>query len=980
MSIIFFTKLRKLMIRKHFYLIGLIMIVNVSLFGQKKYTYESVPNDPLNVRIYTLDNGLKVYLSKYEEEPRIQAFITVRVGSKDDPAETTGLAHYFEHLMFKGTPNFGTTDWAKEKVLLDQIEVLFEEYRTLTDPDERLAMYKKIDALSYEASKLAIPNEYDKMMKSIGSVGTNAATSNDFTYYVENVPNNQLENWAKVQADRFMNPILRLFHTELETVYEEKNMSLTNDGRRVNEVMLKALFPDHPYGLQTTLGDAEHLKNPSITNIKNFFEEYYVGNNMAVCLSGDFDYDEAIAIVDKYLGKVKPGKRANNVFPINTNIDKPTFTEVVGLEAENVRVAYKFHGAKSDEAVLADMVSMMLTNGKCGLIDLNISQKQTALWASSYFWAMNDYSTLVLAGGNKQGQSLDEVKDLLLTQVEQLKKGEFEDWLIDATINNLKLREMKRAESNRTRANMMSMAFIKDQDWAEVVAYNDRLSKITKKELVDFANKYLNDNYVVVYKKQGQPNDVPKVEKPPITPIHINRDAESPFYTAIKNTDVKKISPVFVDYKNDIQRSKTASGLDVLAIENNENATFNLIYYFPFGSNHDLKINLAASYLEYLGTSKLSPEEIGQEFYKLAASFSVSASGDETYISLSGLSENQEKSIELLENLIKDCQVNEEALKNLISDILKSRNDAKANQQANFRSLVDYATYGENSPTLHQLSEEELKNITAAELVEVIRNLSSYKHDVLYFGPDKVETIAKTVNKLHKVPAKFKTVPKGKEFDPLNTTENKVYFANYEGPQSYLQTVTRSINYDEKMLPTVNLYNSYFGGGMNAIVFQELREKRGLAYTARARYNTPDKPEKVFTNTSFIATQNDKVVDAFDAFNELFDVMPVSENAFNLAKESMLTNIETNRTRKMSIIWSYYSAKKMGRDYDLNKVMYETLPKVSMQNVQDFNNKYISKQPKTYIILGDERAVDFETVEKKYGKITKLNKETYFGF
>ncbi|MEE1094725.1 MAG: insulinase family protein, partial [Bacteroidales bacterium] len=264
------------------------LFISINTLAQK---YETVENDPMKTRIYTLQNGLKVYMSVDKSEPRIQTYIAVRVGSKNDPKETTGLAHYFEHMMFKGTSNFGTTNWAEEQKYITQIENLYEVYRQETDKEKRNALYKQIDSLSYIASGFAIANEYDKMMSFIGSKGTNAATSNDYTFYQENIPSNQLENWAKIQADRFSNPVLRLFHTELETIYEEKNMSLTNEARKVREEMLKALFPSHPYGQQTTLGEAEHLRNPSLKNIREFHAKYYVPNNYCIAMSGDFDPD-----------------------------------------------------------------------------------------------------------------------------------------------------------------------------------------------------------------------------------------------------------------------------------------------------------------------------------------------------------------------------------------------------------------------------------------------------------------------------------------------------------------------------------------------------------------------------------------------------------------------------------------------------------------------------------------------------------------
>ena len=276
----------------------------VALFaaGCSRYSYETVSGDPMNTKIYTLDNGLKVYMTVNKETPRLQTFIAVRMGGKNDPADNTGLAHYLEHIMFKGSQAFGTSDYEAEKPMLEEIKNLYDVYRTKTDPAERAAIYHKIDSVSYEASKIAIPNEYDKLMSIIGSDGSNAFTSEDVTCYTEDIPSNQIENWAKVQADRFKNMVVRGFHTELEAVYEEKNRGLNDDNEKAFDTVAGVLFPHHPYGTQTVIGTQDHLKNPSISAILKQKETYYVPNNCAICVSGDFDPDSFVAIVEKYFG------------------------------------------------------------------------------------------------------------------------------------------------------------------------------------------------------------------------------------------------------------------------------------------------------------------------------------------------------------------------------------------------------------------------------------------------------------------------------------------------------------------------------------------------------------------------------------------------------------------------------------------------------------------------------------------------------
>jgi zinc protease len=211
------------------------------------FTYETVADDPTGLRLYTLENGLKVYLSKNEEEPKIQTLIAVRAGSKYDPSDNTGLAHYLEHMVFKGTDKIGTQDFEKEAVYLKNISDLYEAHKVENDPEKKGSIYKEIDEVSQEASKISIANEYDKMVSSLGAEGTNAFTSNEQTVYVNKIPANELEKWLTLESERFSKLVLRLFHTELEAVFEEFNRGQDSDGRKQYFAVLKGLYPNHPY-------------------------------------------------------------------------------------------------------------------------------------------------------------------------------------------------------------------------------------------------------------------------------------------------------------------------------------------------------------------------------------------------------------------------------------------------------------------------------------------------------------------------------------------------------------------------------------------------------------------------------------------------------------------------------------------------------------------------------------------------------------
>ncbi|GHV64715.1 zinc protease [Bacteroidia bacterium] len=955
----------------------LLVLVSVSC---SRYKYETVSGDPLKARIYTLDNGLKVYLSVNPEKPRIQTAVTVRVGGKNDPDETTGLAHYFEHLMFKGTKSFGTQNYDAEAPLLAEIENLFEVYRKTVDETARKSIYHQIDSISYAASKIAIPNEYDKLMSEIGASGTNAFTSMDQTTYIEDIPSNEVDNWAKIQADRFQNPILRGFHTELETVYEEKNMSLTNDSRKVYEKILSELFKHHPYGTHTVLGTANDLKNPSIINIKNYHKEWYVPNNMAICMAGDFDPDEVIATIDKYFGPMQANKDLKTLnFQPESPITQPVEAEVIGLEAENISLIWRLEGARSENSVLADLLSSVLYNGKAGLLDLNVNQQQKLLTSYAYYMEMADYGGLLMMGRPKSGQNLQDVKNVLLAEVEKLKRGEFDEELLIATINNVELALQRSLESNWDRTMMFASAFTNGVEWKDEVAKLEKMKEITKQEIVDFANANLSNNYVVVYKKEGKPND-PKISKPAITPLFANRDTASEFLKAIQANKVKPIAPVFLDYSEDMEQFTAKSNIPVLFKRNTTNDLFNLTYVFETGSNDDKILGTAVQYLKYLGTSELSAEELKQEFYKLACDYFVSVDDERMYVGIQGLSTSMTQALELFESLLEDAQPDEAILDNMKTDILKSRVDGKKNQSVNFNRLRRYGRYGKQSPSLNILSEQELKALKPQDLLAKTKSLNTLEHKVLYYGPQSKRELLQNLNDLHRTPEKLTPLAQSKVIEPLLTPTNKVLLAPYDAKQAYITLISnRGEKFDALLTPQVDLYNAYFGGGMNSIVFQEMRETRALAYSAYTDLEKPSKISKEYLYTAFIATQNDKMPDALKAFDEIINNMPESQKAFDIAKESMLTNLRTERITKSEVLWSYLRAQDLGLKVDSRKNIFEEVQKLTLPDIKAFQEKWVKGRAYTYCILGDEKELDMKVLQS-YGPITRLTTEEIFGY
>ena len=947
----------------------------------KDYQYATVPGDLMQTRIYTLDNGLKVYLSVNTERPRIQTYIAVRTGSKNDPAETTGLAHYLEHLMFKGTTHFGSNNVAAEAPLLDKIEQCYEEYRRLTDPETRKQKYHEIDSISQLAAQYFIPNEYDKLMAAIGAEGTNAFTSNDVTCYTEDIPSNEIENWAKIQSDRFQNMVIRGFHTELEAVYEEYNIYLTDDGDKVWKAMGEKLTPTHPYGTQTTIGTQEHLKNPSITNIKNYFRKWYVPNNVAICMAGDFDMDKTIAIIDQYFGGWKPGADvAQPVFPEQKPLTAPVDTVVVGQQAENVWLGWLAKKASDLQCDTLDVIGYMLNNGKAGIFDINLSQQMKVLSAQAGLQDEQDYSSFLLMGKPKPEQSLEEVRDLMLAEIENLKKGNFSDDLLPSVINNMKLNYQRSLESNQWRARQFMNAFIDGITWEQKIGKLDRVSKMTKEQIVAFANRFFSAGYATIYKKTGVDSTQKKIDKPAITPIQANRDQMSAFVKEIQESQVEPIHPKFVDFKKDLVIGETKNKLPLYYKQNTENDLFTIVFRYEFGQQDDNRYDIAAGYLDYVGTDKLSAAEVKQKFYNLACNYSVNVHADNLNISLSGLQSQMPEALALLESVVRNAKADKESYDQYVGLILKSREDAKTDQRSNFARLVSYATFGEHNAQRDMMSEEQLRQADPQQLLSLIANLPNLKHSVLYYGKLSPEELSDVLGKAHPTPQALADVPKGKPYVRQEAKTNEIWIAPYDAKNIYLMMYhNESRDWHPEQEAVVDLFNEYYGGGMNGIVFQEMREARGLAYSAAAYYITPSKKDEKEYCQTYIITQNDKMMDAVNQFHVILNDMPASETAFQIAKDAVTKQLASMRVTKSGVINAYLMAKRLGIDYDQNERVYNALPGINLQTIVDFEKAQMANKAYRYIILGDEKELDMEALGK-IGPIKRLTTEEIFGY
>lgn len=963
-------------------ILSIIFVVACAMCMQaREYTYTTVEGDPLNARIYTLDNGLTVFLTQNPEKPVIQTVIAVRAGAQNDPFTSTGLAHYLEHIMFKGTTHYGTTDYERELPNLVAIDSLYELYGQTEDAAERRAIYHQIDSFSYEGSKIAIANEFDKLMSVIGATGVNAFTSTDQTCYHEVIPAGELRRWAMIESDRFQNLVVRGFHTELEAVYEEFNLYSTRDQDKVMQAVNNLLFPNIPYRQHTIIGTQEHLKNPSLKNIKQFYNTYYRPNNVAICLAGDLDFEHTIAIVDQYFGAWQPNTELPEfVAPLQQPSSVVRDTVVYGTEAPMVWLAWQLPSVRHEDMDALEVMDEILCNGKCGLLDLNVEQRQLLLGCDTYLDENADYSTYHLIGVPKQGQSLQQARDILLAEIEKIQRGEFSEELLKGVIANARLHELYGMQNNRNRAFAYVHSFINGIPYEDVAHSIDRLSKVTKEDVVDVARRYFSTGYACVYKQQGQDVNPAKVDKPAITPIEMNREVQSQFLTEIAAMQSEPLQPQFLDFDRDLMRSTLANGQEYLYCKNKENDIFRLSFAIDRGINDDPALDLAQALMPYLGTDRLSAEQLQTALYMLAAEMSMSVDDDCLTFSIFGLQENMAATLSLLEDWVLGAQPDDQILRALIADNIKAHNDAKSDQRSCFTALNQCGYYGLEAVRRSTLTPQQMKRLKSADLLARVRALIPSIARVTYFGPMDIDALKTQLDRESRFVAQgrkeLQLKPNYLRKQVIDRSE--VWIAPYKANNIYfIGYANWGEVYSPKDEVIISLFNEYFDGSMGSIVFQEMREARALCYSSGARYRTAPFAGENNMFMTYIISQNDKLQDCIEAFDSICNHLPLSPAAFEQAKMSMLKQIEQRRYVRWAPISSYLSMRRRGWDHDYYEDIYREIPHLTLEDVVAFQKEHVANRTYRYMVLGNEKELDMKYLKSR-GKIRRLKLKDIF--
>ncbi len=931
----------------------------------------------VNVEKFVLDNGLTVLLSEDHAKPKVFGGVIVNAGGKDDPKDATGMAHYQEHMLFKGTEELGTINWGKEKIHIDNIFKLYDDLGKTEDDEKRKEIQKQINEESLKAAEYAIPNELSNLIKSMGGTNLNAGTGPDNTVFYNAFPSNQIEPWLDLYSHRFINPVFRSFQAELEVVYEEKNMYQDMFFFPLFEKFNEYFFKQHPYGQQTLIGTTEDLKNPSLTKMYDFFKTYYVPNNMALILVGDFNSDEIKPLIKEKFGKWKKRELPE---PIKYKEEPFTGREYAKVKMSPIGLGILgFRSAPSGhkDKIPLEICNRILSNeNQTGILDKIVLDNKIMV-AQVFSMPYKDYgASLIFFVPKILGQNLDDAEQLILSEMKKLNKGEFDDWMIDAIKNELYVEYMMDLESIEDKAMYILGIFTQGKDIDYINKIPDIINSVSKEDVIKIANKYYGDNYLAFHSKMGFPKK-DKIEKPEFEPLKVNTNAKSKYTKYFDKLKTKELIEKYIDIKKDVTKSEF-EGCNFYYTNNPVNDIFTFKIKYGIGEYKLPMIKYASEMMNYAGTKDKTVNEFKNEFSKLGCSYYIYSNNSYLIVEVNGIEKNYKEAGKLILELITNPVLEQDKIKNLIDGEKTNRKIEKSEPDAIADALFDYVRFKEKSQYIERLSMKEIKALQATDLVDVFKKATGYFAEIHFIGTlndeELPEKSANALGLLQKVNATKSPIYQERE----KYNENIVYFVNKKkARQSKIFFFANGKPFSIENKPNIDAFNMYFGGGFSGLVLQEIREYRSMAYSAGARFGVPIIKGKNADFIGYIGTQADKTNEAIEIFTGLVREMPQKKERMQMIKDYLIQSALTNQPLFRNLSSSVVKWELLGYDSDPAKYNVPKYKQLEFSDINIFYQDNLKEIPLVTIIVGNKKSIDMKKLSE-YGKIIEIKEKKLF--
>lgn len=942
-----------------------IILFSTNLFSQADAAAVASSEEIKTITTYVLDNGLTVILNPDDKANTVYGMVMVKAGGKNDPADATGIAHYLEHMLFKGTDKIGTTSWEKEQEHMDRIISLYDELAKTTDEEKRKEIQKSINTESIGANNYIAHNELDKILRTIGSTGLNAFTSEDMTAYFNEFPPTQIEKWLKIYSDRFINPVFRSFQAELEVVYEEYNMYNDMFFFPLLEEFNKNFYKNHQYGQQTIIGSMEHLKNPSLTKMYEFYKTYYVPNNMALILSGKFNEEDVKSIINQYFGiwqssEVEP-------FVVKQEEDFKG-RELINVKMSPIKIGilgFRTPEASHEDQTALNVLTRFLSNSnQTGLLD-KLGSDNKLMFAQSMPLSHKDHGALLVLFAPKLiGQSHENAEKLIMDEIQKIKNGEINEEQIEAIKKSLYVEYLLETEDHQYMTIKIAQAFANEIPLSEILDYPNKIMEITTSDIVRIANKYFTDNYLAFFSSMGFPKKA-KIDKPGYEALSAVNNNNSEYFEQIQNMKNLELNIAPAQYFSNVKENTLDNNAKLYFVENPYNNVASFTMKFFISKEPSPYLSYAVSAMNNAGTRSKSRSMIKEEFAKLGLTLYFSFNENNISINMQGVEENIDKGLNLIFEILTDGNIEQTTIKTLLEEEKASRKMETSDADNIANLLMEYVLYGEKSSYLNRPTLKEIKNLKAEELMSQFNLILTEAVEYHYVGSNA--NVSKINDILNKRFNTFKAADNQNVYErtKIASDENVIYFANKKNTiQSKIYFYQKGPEYSTKQVPLVEVFNDYFGGGFSGLVMKEIREFRSLAYATGAGLRQPSQPNNNYSFVGFVGTQADKSEEAIEVFMNLINNMPQKPEEIDFIKDFMLLSIYSDipNFRRQSLAYSHN--RFMGWNEDPLKFKNDYYNQITPEQVMDFWQNQIKEKPTTIMVVADKKRLNPKKLER----------------
>ncbi len=953
---------------------SLVLIVIPTLYGQQAKKHP-------DIAYFTLKNGLSIYLVKDTSVSSVNAKIVVNAGSKDDPTDCTGLAHYLEHILFKGNHLIGALNWEKEEVLLNTITQLYEKKRNCQNESCLLAIENEIDSLSGKAGMLFTDNEYAKLLEIIGGKNYGATTSPDKTVYYCDLPKTSLDSWLFLESVRFSKVIPRGFRNEMSVIGEEKNKNYDNLQKIVTQQLFSNMFGNTAYGSLSTIGNWEHLRNPSILKLMDFYNTYYVPANMAICITGNIDIDTTYNHIKKHWQKVNVKGKFNAPKFENTSLNIPLKKDtIINKFPELFTLSYKLSSLKYNDRLALDYLSHLFSTW--------VKEGNELIAFNSYTFHLKESSLIVFQGKPSAMYTMDELEGIVSQFIELIQEKKFDKDKIELEQKHFIIEKQRSLQKKKIMNDYLVQHFINkfDDDYFnqyEAFSFNAKKSAL-------FAKKYFHDNYVVIYKQEGIGIDTDiSISKKPIKNASLVKllskrkiTEESDFYYSfLGRYHINQAKYQFdeIDFTSEISQTQLSDKCRFLYKENGKNSDrFYLKLIYDVGDKISSTYLGAFQYWLQVGFDSLTNTNVMDKFKELETTYSVQMRNNKVYFSLKGPNKCFDKSLQLFCNYLYNPSVNKEVFNKTIKVILAQRAKASSDKDVLLnQGLLNYLFYKSNSPLLTDLNNSEIANLPSTYFVDKIKALPSYHKSILFYGNIPDSTVTNTLKDCWLKERNFVNELSRIAEDTFSQNEILVY--DYPLEQTEIYVVTQANKFSKQIVSIEPYFNHYFGGGINSLLFKRIREQLGLAYSVVSKFNLAKDTLSYNYNIINIKTSPENVATVIDESLELLDTLPCDIQVFEHSRKTILKQLSSQKISGSNLLSYFNTIQRYGFDVDYRKDIYNNGKNLSMNDLINFHSENIKNNHSKVLIFGDVKKMDIERLQN-FGKITFLEREDILAY